>query len=132
MSPNRYISVLLATTMVAQSVIAGWGHSHAHTASGSDDDLRDTASHGHHHAVMEGEHGHAHDGSHEHPHVPDGPDKSDDCTICRHLALAAIFALDLEDGSVEQACEAAHTVSPLLLSITAVGLHRPRSPPEQI
>lgn len=131
MRHNRLLSLLLTAALIAQTVIAGWGHSHAHLSDNLRNHSHDVASHSHHHhpGVRGHYHANSHDTSHQHPSLPSEPASGDDCTVCRHLALAAIFTLDHESVSVEQACEAVHVATPLLLSITAVGLRRPRGPP---
>ncbi|MBC8351154.1 MAG: hypothetical protein H8E66_04160 [Planctomycetes bacterium] len=120
MSRNRFVPILLVAALFAQAVVAGWGRSHAHVATGS---------HGHVGVVG---HSHHHDAklSHEHPPLPDQPTDKDDCSVCRHLALAAILTLELESLAIGDAVELAQHGESLLVSTTAIGLHRPRSPPE--
>jgi hypothetical protein len=120
MSRNRFLPILLAAALVAQVVIAGWGHSHAHVANSS-----------HGHAGVAG-HSHHHDSqrSHEHQPLPNQPTDKDDCSVCRHLALAAILTLELESLAIGDAVEPAQHGESRLVSTTAMGLHRPRSPPE--
>ena len=120
MSRNRFLPILLTAALVAQVVIAGWGHSHAHVANGSHSHVG-IAGHVHHHDTHS---------SHEHSPLPNQPTDSDDCSVCRHLALTAILTLELESLAIGDAVESAQHGESRLASATAVGLHRPRSPPE--
>lgn len=117
MSRNPFLPILLAAAMVAQVVIAGWGHSHAHVAHGSHVHV-DAAGHLHHH------------GSHEHLPPRNQPTDKDDCCICRHLALAAVLTFELESVATGDAAEAARYSESRLVSTPVIGLHRGRSPPE--
>lgn len=120
MSRNPYLSILLTAALIAQSVIAGWGHSHAHVASGSHSHP-DVASHAHHHHGVN---------ANEHPAIPNRPVHSDDCTVCRHLALAAILTLELQANSSGDVVEFLQSGEFSPVSTLAIGLRRPRSPPE--
>ena len=120
MSRNRFLPILLAAAMVAQAVIAGWGHSHAHVAHGSHVHA-DAAGHLHHHDAH---------GSHEHLPPPNQPTDKDDCSICRHLALAAVLTLELESVAIGDAAEPARYSESRPVSTPVIGLHRGRSPPE--
>ena len=127
MNRNRFLSILLTAVIFAQSVIAGWGHSHAHIASGSHSHA-DVGAHPHHNHDA-GEHRHVHD-SHEHQPLPNCPIDKEDCSVCRHLALAAILLLDLESLTIGDATELAPDRTYFLVSANAVGLYRPRAPPK--
>jgi hypothetical protein len=120
MSRNPSLPVLLTAALIAQSVIAGWGHSHVHVADGSHSHS-DAASHSHHHHGVN---------ANERPAVPNPPVHSDDCTVCRHLALSAILTLDLQAISIGDVAESVQSVELSPVSTLAIGLRRPRSPPE--
>lgn len=123
---NRYISLLLIAGMLAPSVISGWGHSHAHSALGSGHQLVRGGCH-HHHALeglqqpLE---------SQEHEPLSNYPVDKDDCSVCRHLALAAILTFDLTllvHGDVVEFVEDRES---FVFSHAAASLYRPRAPPE--
>jgi hypothetical protein len=120
MSRHPSLPIILIAALIAQSVIAGWGHSHVHVAE---------APHSHPCVVS---HSHHHHGvnANEHPAVPNRPVHTDDCTVCRHLALAAILTLDLQAMSIGDVTESVQGVELSPVSTIAIGLRRPRSPPE--
>ncbi|MCA9141210.1 MAG: hypothetical protein H6821_13940 [Planctomycetaceae bacterium] len=132
MSFHRLLTILLAAGMAAQSVIAGWGHSHTHTFDGSPATSGDVAihSHHHHHDGSVHHHAHPHDASHEHPQPVDRPGDQEDCAICRHMALAAVLTFDLDATSVEETAGFVPNFNSLFFSTSVEGLRRPRSPPE--
>jgi hypothetical protein len=119
MSRHPSLPILLTAALIAQSVIAGWGHSHVHVAEGQHSHSG-VASHSHHHHGVN---------ANEHPAVPDRPVHSDDCTVCRHLALAAILTLDLQAILIGDVAESVQSVELSPVSTVAIGLRRPRSPP---
>ncbi len=132
MSRNRFLPILLSAALVAQSVIAGWGH--VHVADGLHSHFG-IATHSHHHHLTDG-HGQHHTGdANEHQptpdrSTPDRPTHSDDCSVCRHLALVALLTLDLEAISTGDAVELLQDGESTPVSTFIVGLRRPRSPPE--
>ena len=133
MSRNRFLPILLVAALVAQVVIAGWGHSHSHPCGtlGHAPELHTQhglAGHSHHQHSA-GELHHFGD-SHQHSPLPHQPSDKDDCSICRHLALAAILTLDLEPLAVGDSAEPVKDRESILASTIAIGLRRPRSPPE--
>ena len=128
---TSFLPILLTAAMIAQTVIVGWGHSHAHLGDGSHGDLN-IAGHSHHHHAASGHH-HVHFHVHaarEHSSLPNQPADQENCSICRHLALAAIVAFELEALSVGDAPEAVQERESALVPTITVGLYRPRSPPE--
>lgn len=129
MSHTRFLPILLTAVMIAQSVIVEWGHSHVHVADALHSDLSVAVHAHHHHLASDRYHVHLHH-SHEHPPLPNQPTDKEDCSICRHLALAAIVTLDLEAVAIGDAAEAVQEHKSSFVSTIAVGLRRPRSPPE--
>jgi len=126
MSRSPFLTILLAAALVAQAVIVNWGHSHEHVAAGAHVHLGDVGSWHHHHAS--GVQSHA-GSSHEHPPLPNRPTDKDDCSVCRHLALAAILTFDLEATAIGDAAERVRDGESSLVPTIAIGLRRPRSPP---
>lgn len=126
MSRSPLLPILLAAALVAQSVIVGWGHSHTDQCAGWG---LSPVSHSHH-ADASDWHQHHSRTSHEHPPLPNQPSDQDDCSVCRHLALAAILTLDLEALAIGDSAEPVKDRDSILASTIAIGLRRPRSPPE--
>ncbi|MEX0818706.1 MAG: hypothetical protein WD070_03905 [Pirellulaceae bacterium] len=127
MHRNQFLPILLSAAMVAQAVIAGWGHTHAHVGGDAHGNVGAAGYLHHDHTVGEPAHQ-----SHEHSPLPHHPADEEDCSVCRHLALAAILTLDLEASAIGDATEALRAGKSLPVSTIAVGLRRPRSPPELI
>ncbi|MEO8498191.1 MAG: hypothetical protein ABI614_24260 [Planctomycetota bacterium] len=124
---HRFLPILLTVVLIAQAVIAGWGHSHTHVVDGSHGHVA-FAGHSHHQATVGGQF-HIHH-SQQHSPLPSLPADQDDCSVCRHLALAAILTLDLEALPSGDVVASVPDAESSLVSTIAVGLHRPRSPPE--
>jgi hypothetical protein len=118
MNRKSLISILLTTAMIAQVVVAGWGHSHVHLA---DDQTNHT------HLQQHEREGHGHDNK-QSPQ-PTSPTDKEGCSICWHLATAAIVSLQLELPTCGDAVKVVQPYNDLLSSTFPIGLYRPRSPP---
>lgn len=133
MKRHRFIPLLLVAVLLAQAVIAGRGHVHTHIAGVSHtlagvphghahDSIAHT--HNHHHALF------AHESQHENTPLPFHPTDSDDCSICRHLELAATLSFELELVVVQDAVDAVLQITDCIACPSPAGPHQPRAPPE--
>ncbi len=135
MNRNRSIPILLTAALIAQSVIAGWGHSHVHLGGESHRHVHANGQHSHHQHGSHFSHTHAHGGidseaTHDHAPLPSHPVDHEDCSICRHLALATVLNVDLDLLDIGSTVDFVANDESLLASAIRDGLYRPRAPPE--
>ncbi len=115
---SRNLPILLAGLLFAQTLVVGWQHRHldSHDVVGG----HDIASI---HAPCEHSHHHPHDSA------PRLPVDEHDCSICHHLALAAILVVPCDANACGEAVVSICQYEPALDSREVSGLYRPRSPP---
>lgn len=115
--------------LVAQTVVAGWGHTHTHSSFASTHAAHGVG-HVHRHAANDHFDHEYHDGSQPGSHQSHLPVDKDDCSICRHLALAGVLTLELTSLPSEDAVETVPAGSTILITRLATGEYRPRAPPQ--
>ncbi len=125
MRRNRFLPIIMIAALLAQAVIAGLGHSHVHLTDGTQAHGAG-ANHYHHHAAHFHSPVEPSDGAPTLPHSP----SDDDCSICRHLALAAVLTLDLEPSANEVVVEPIAERESRFYAPNRIGLLRSRAPPK--